>query len=340
MPSNRFPMGTNIKEYLTGDPLKTLKNDLNSGIKSPNCDWCWKNEENNLKTHRITEKRGSALKSMHIRLNNVCNFKCRMCNPSFSSTWAQENKKHKYFVYEDNKVTKDAINTNGDLLFSLLKKNIRAGNLSHISLSGGEPLITDANYKLLTFLIDNNLTNINISYSTNLSNLKYKNIDLLELWKPFNNVELEASIDGWGAHAEYSRHGLVLKDFLNNFKAAFKHVKAINCVVNLYSVWTLPFIEKFKKHNIRIIYSPCYLPAHCNPQILMREDKEELRKLYAPYPELLSVFKNFIDKEPDLAYDKSINAVRKEMIYYNLLLDEHRGTDFFKTFPIYRKYEN
>lgn len=337
MPSNRFPMGNNIQDYFSGDALKNLKKSLLTGDKHPNCEWCWNNEDNNLKSHRIDTKREDGLNSIHIRLNNVCNFKCRMCNPAFSSTWAQENKKHKYFVFENNVVTKDAIEVNHEVLFPLLKREIRRGSLKHLSISGGEPLITDANYKLLTFLIDNNLTNISISYSTNLSKLDYKNIDLMNLWGKFNHVQLEASIDGWGPQAEYGRDGLDISIFLSNFKKAYQYVKAINCVVNIYSVWTLPYIEKFRKYGIKIIYSPCYLPIHCNPQILLQEDKDKLLDTYSNYPELLSIHKNFIDKNINASYN--ISKVRKEMIDYNLLLDSYRNTNFFEIFPHYRKYE-
>jgi hypothetical protein len=53
MPSNRFPMGSTLKEYANGQALSDLKQALSSGIKHQNCEWCWKNEENGLKTHRI-----------------------------------------------------------------------------------------------------------------------------------------------------------------------------------------------------------------------------------------------------------------------------------------------
>lgn len=350
MPSNRFPMGSNIKEYANGQALRQLKQDLDSGIKHPNCEWCWKNEEKGLKTHRIKTPRGTGLHSIHLRLNNVCNFKCRMCGPAFSSTWAQENKKHGYFAFEDNTITKDAIEQNSEVLFSLLSRNIKNGSLKHISISGGEPLITDAHYKLLSFLIDNKLTDVTLGYSTNLSKLDYKGIDLLSLWSKFNSVNLEVSVDGWGDAVEYSRTGFDIKVFLTNFKKAFKYVHTINCVVNIYSVWTLPFIEQFKKHGINIVYSPCYLPVHCNPQILMREDKNSLYEMYSSYPNLLQIFKNFIDEDLTNGYNiyerinnvnqhLSLENIRLEMIKYNKLLDSYRGTNFFEVFPQYRKYE-
>ena len=347
MPSNRFPMGSDISEYIKGEPLKELKDSLSSGIQHPNCEWCWKNEKNGLKTHRISKQRNSGLNSIHIRLSNVCNFKCRMCNPSFSSTWAQENKKHGWYVFEDNKITKDAVEQNGPILFKLLKSGIESKTLQHLSISGGEPLITDSHFKLLNFLIENNLTDITLGYSSNLSNLDYKGIDLLSLWENFRQVSIEASVDGWGDHVEYSRTGFSCDTFLTNFKRAFNYIDAINCVVNIYSVWTLPFIEKFRKHGINIVYSPCYLPIHANPQILMREDKETLLNLYKPFPELLSVYKNFIDTDLENGYtNKDINGtqhfsleeIRDTMITYNELLDLHRDTSFFDVFPMYKKY--
>jgi organic radical activating enzyme len=65
----------------------------------------------------------------------------------------QENKKHGYFKYMlDENVVKDNL-VNEDYLLPLLEKNIRKGTLKHISISGGEPLISDAHYTLLNFLI-------------------------------------------------------------------------------------------------------------------------------------------------------------------------------------------
>ena len=76
MPSNRFPMGRNIKEYANGVALKELKASLLKGEKHPSCEWCWQNEDNNLKTHRIKQSRGLGLRSIHIRLKNQFDLIC------------------------------------------------------------------------------------------------------------------------------------------------------------------------------------------------------------------------------------------------------------------------
>ena len=252
-----------------------------------------------------------------------------MCNPKFSSTWEIENRKHNYFEH-DYSIQKDVFDYDKNLL-PFIVSAIKQMGLKFLNISGGEPLITDANFKLLNFLIDNNATDVVLAYSTNLSNLNYKKKDLFSLWDKFKAVKLEASCDGWGRSVEYSRTGFKMETFLTNFMKSLKYISRINCVVNIYSVWSLPYIEKMgAKFNKQIVYAPCFLPEFLNPQRLLEEDKQSLLKIYSGYPRLLKVFDDYISKDlPPL----------KEMIDYNLLLDKHRGTDF-SVFPQYRKYND
>ena len=333
MPSNRFPMGNNLKEYVEGEALSDLKYALSNGIKHKNCEWCWDNEKNNMSSHRSFDTpQDSGYTHMHLRLSNVCNFKCRMCGPAFSSSWAQENRKHKIFKFDNSEINKDIFRDN-EYLFTLLQNEISAGRLRAINISGGEPLITDAHWKLLNFLIDNDLTNISLSYSTNLSNIHYKNINLLDLWNKFNSVTLEASCDGWGKAVEYSRTGFNRKTFLKNLREVLPRVRVdINCVVNIYSVWTLLDIEKFRENlGINVHYSPCYLPEILNPQRLLREDKDKLKDLYKGKPSLEKLFVDLIDTD--------LPVLGRSMVKYNKTLDRYRGTRFFDVFPQYEKYE-
>ena len=328
MPSNRFFMGNGVKEYWYGAKLSNLRNKFAYDKKPAQCEYCWDAEESKLKSHRIqTSNRG--LHQIHIRLNNVCNFKCRMCNPKFSSSWEIENKKHNLFEHQY-ATQKDVFDFDPDLL-PFIAQAIKKTGLRYINISGGEPLITDANYKFLRYLIDNDATNVHLAYSTNLSKLNYKNIDLLSIWDKFDKVLLEASCDGWGSAVEYSRTGFNRKTFFNNLVKARKHIKCINCVVNIYSVWTLPYIENLcDKLSITPVYAPCFLPDFLNPQHLFREDKDELQKLYSPYPRLTQLFDTYIDR------DKV--TLGKDMCEFNFTLDKYRGTSFFDTFPQYRKY--
>mgnify|MGYP000518704623 CR=1 FL=1 len=140
------------------------------------------------------------------------------------------------------------------------------------------------NYSIISHFNWINNDSIICFWGENKADLAYKKINLLDLWNHFKNVILEVSCDGWGDAVEYSRTGFSRLSFLNNLKTvtAGENIQIyINCVVNIYSVWTLPELERFRNSlGIRIMYSPCYLPDHTNPQRLYKEDKENLKKLY------------------------------------------------------------
>jgi len=329
MPSNRFPMGSGLKAYMNGEPLASLKKELLAGSKPDQCSICWDTEASGLKSHRKQESHTNTIKNIHVRLNNVCNFKCRMCNPRFSSSWAIENKKHNIFI-EDTDLAVDVFEVVPDLLY-FIQRLIETKQLQRINISGGEPLITEANHKLLTFLIDNKLTDVIISYSSNLSRLDYKKYDLLELWSHFKQVTIHASCDGWGPQVEYSRTGFNSDTFLKNCLLARKHVTSIKCIVNNYSIWSLPTLVKLAKAlNLPIDFSPCFLPEHLNPQTLPVEEKLKLKSLYAGTPILEELYDSYI------SIDKPIMI--KEFIAYNLQLDKYRKSNFFASFPEYGDY--
>ena len=331
MPSNRFPMGNGLQAYMKGDELRKIKEQFLRNERPEACEFCWKAEAAGMLTHRqiASPFTSKTISHIHLRLNNVCNYKCRMCNPKFSSTWEIENRKHNYFVH-DYSTTKDMFEADPDLL-PFLARLIRMNQLKQINISGGEPLLTDANFKLLSFLIDNKLTDVTLVYSTNLSNLDYKKHDLLALWKHFRRVNLHVSCDGWGEQNEYGRTGFVRKDFIKNFHRSWHHIIGVNAVVNMYSVWTLPELYKICKHfNTKMYFSPCFLPDFLNPQRLPVVEKEELRKLYEGIPELEHMYNTYISKD--------LPPKMKEFIEYNLMLDKYRKTDLFKTFPMYKKY--
>ena len=85
-----------------------------------------------------------------------------------------------------------------------------------------------------------------------------------------------------------------------------------------------------EKLGLDIVYSPCYLPIHSNPQRLFKEDKEALQKLYAGNKNLEQVYTNFISKDEP--------PIPRIIVDYNTTLDKYRNTKFFDVFPQYRKY--
>ena len=145
MPSNRFFMGNGIKNYFSGQPLNKLKK-FKQNERPSECEYCWNAEAVNLKTHRINETQKWIKTDSHKTKQCMCNFKCRMCNPKFSSTWEIENRKHKFLEIAFRYKKMFLIMT---LTFAFYcKSRLKKMNLKFINISGGEPLITDANFKL------------------------------------------------------------------------------------------------------------------------------------------------------------------------------------------------
>ena len=212
MPSNIHFVANGIDNYFKSETLAEIKQYFNEDKQHPHCQFCWDAERNGVRTQRDSSKPDlSKLRKIHLRFNNICNFKCRMCNPKFSSTWAEENKIHKYFVH-DYKLEKDIFESTEDL-YKLILDN--KDTLKQINISGGEPLITKINYRFLKFLIDNKLTHIALAYSTNLSRIDYDGINLVSLFNKFKRVTLSVSVDGYGKDVEYSRHGFKWNTFIN-----------------------------------------------------------------------------------------------------------------------------
>lgn len=217
----KFPLGSynNKNIDFNSKEIKKFRKNMIDNAQVPHCQVCYKKEENNIKSIRqssndsflknipketITESVDNfQLKYLDIRLNNVCNLKCRMCSGKFSNRIAQEDKE----IWGSTEYLHNSNFTDyTDYFLDLVEDH--SPYLEKIYFAGGEPLINPAHYKILDLLIKDKNTNLEISYNTNFSILKYKNNDILEYWKQFKNIEVGASIDLIGKASDYVRNGV------------------------------------------------------------------------------------------------------------------------------------
>ena len=212
-----------LKDIFNNDKMKQLRLDMLAGKESSICTYCYKHEESSPFSFRKyslehfgkdfdelvtpTSTDGSLpefrMKYFDVRFSNICNMKCRTCGSEFSSQWAQEMKQHDN-VETGYRVINHADNT-GKLLDEI-KSQVPHMELAYFA--GGEPLITEEHYIILEEMIRTGRNSeITLRYNTNMSNLKYKKHNILDLWSRFKRVEISASIDHYGERAEYIRHG-------------------------------------------------------------------------------------------------------------------------------------
>lgn len=348
---------------VNSEKMNELRLDMLQGHENEECRSCHDQEKQGIKSFRMTSNEEYAkhidnavsntntdgsvkefkLRYFDIRFNNICNFKCRTCGQEFSSQWEQENIKYK--IPYAKVIPK---NTNTTLLNDVID-NI--DNIEMAYFAGGEPLITDEHYILLEEMIRKKRTDIHLRYNTNLSNLKFKDKDLLDLWKHFTNrIDVYASIDHYGKKAEYIRHGTKWETIEQNFKL-IKTIPYVNLQMNIvYSVFNALSFYDFWKYliennlytpydSIYTIYNmstPDYLACHILPpefKLIAKHNIEQsiaLMKLKRFHQSKIQQLENTISW---LSAKDSWNEQKEEFISETTRLDLIRNEDFSEVFP-------
>lgn len=214
---------------------------------------------------------------LDIRFGNKCNFKCRICGPYSSSTWFKDAKKVSQFKNASQQL-EDYYTDSPDFWEYLAKIK---QTVKYFYFAGGEPLLMDGHYKLLQWFIDNNKTDVELTYNTNLSTLTYKNHDVFELWKHFDNISLWPSVDGYKKHCAYSRTNFNWDTFITNLLKVKKYVNTVSCTTSIYSILTTPeLIAQMKEYNISTYLSILDTPKHFDMRLLPNDIKNHINKKF------------------------------------------------------------
>jgi hypothetical protein len=174
---------------------------------------------------------------LEIYFSNTCNLKCIYCNAQFSSQINNENSKfgefNKNFVHIPGYAPiLESVPVAVENMFNWLDTNIQ--NLDKLSILGGEPFIQKETLRLLDFLKDKNLPNLDLIIFSNLHIEHDKFVSYVAKLNAIKNVEqitIIGSIDCWGPSAEYLRSGLNLDLFNKNFTYLVEQTN-LNLVIN------------------------------------------------------------------------------------------------------------
>ena len=229
-----------LEDIFNNDKYKKLRLEMINGPELPQaCRSCKVQEEAGTESYRVRKNTqyadvidklepqpdGTAeFKQLYIdyRFSNKCNFKCITCGPQLSTSHALE------MIKLGDPNMKQALIEVKDFAgqFKSFSKDIR-----EIYFAGGEPLIIDHHYDILNMFIESQQP-VYIHYNTNLSQLNYKGIDVLDLWSKINGqVMIGASVDGFGISGETIRFGLDSDVFKNNVKKIIDR-KLDNVILN------------------------------------------------------------------------------------------------------------
>jgi organic radical activating enzyme len=328
--------------------LANLRKDFLDGKKPASCYSCWTAEDAGIDSKRqralrdfptaleeaIQKKEHIKPKSMDLKLGNVCNNKCRICNSFASSLWVPEEKKRD----GTNNLFWDRMRTVGrwpetnEAFWEDFEE--LSDDLEVLEFYGGEPLLIKRHYDILQDLVDSGKSkDIKLLYNTNGSIYPERG---LELWPHFKQVMLSWSFDGVGDQFEYIRHPAKWNEVQNNLqKVLDKNIPNIFVdicyTVGIFNIFYMEEILEWRdnfKPDLPIYFNHVYTPDHFSCKVLPKEIKDKIVDKYKDntHPDIVSSVKYCTDVD----YDISLMEMFYKQVKFS---DEFRGESFAKTFP-------
>ena len=163
-----------------------------------------------LTTHKDGTVAEVSMAYLDVRFSNICNLRCRTCSHDLSSSWYDD------AVLLDPQYNKPRImniNHTGNFWAQLVPY---LDQTEEVYFAGGESLLTEEHYRILDHWISIGHTNVRLRYTTNFTNLHYKQRDIFELWQHFKDVRVAASLDANHARGEYLRKNTVWSQIVKN----------------------------------------------------------------------------------------------------------------------------
>ena len=210
-----------LEKHWRSDYYQSIRRRMLTGEKLDICRDCWTLERDGVESDRQMFKEkykkhnspkldivngteiGKPL-DLDIRPSNLCNLKCRMCTPKYSSQLEKEQKKNPCLFKWNDPTAEFSPNVMTEENIKYLISGLNSE--SDIKFLGGEPTIMPEVSQMLDRLIDAGKTDCHISITTNCTN--FNNQAMFDKLKKFKTIGTQLSIDGMGKTLEYIRSPL------------------------------------------------------------------------------------------------------------------------------------
>lgn len=386
-----FIQDNTLEEIWNNDTMKRIRKQVLNNERPPECEPCFALEDQGVESLRQRHTRGfipearvnlypnalDALQddygmpfeipTMELKLNNLCNLKCRMCHPGDSTSWNDWDQVEEFYKKENNIIATlvdthnlkqkpflDKFQDNPEWWASLEKL---LPYFRRVEFAGGEPLMDPQHYRILDMLAPYG-NNIEIKYATNLTTLGIKGGRTVhDYWPKFKSVAVNVSIDGVGDSYEYVRGNAKWDELVANIREIqkFTNISRIvgACTVQVSNILVLDkVIETFLNdlgivfHTHRVSY-----PKELCIQVLPRELKElAVSRLNAikpkikdfaavkKYPQLLEYTLGQIEDNINFINAKDRSNLWNDCIEFNRRLDVTRNQSFTDVTKEYKDY--
>ena len=338
---------------------KKVRQQMLNGLKPGMCSPCFREESAGLESARIrfnrkymfgyepSESLPLHIKYLDLRLGNKCNLKCRMCNPFSSSSlfreWNQLSKQpvSKFIsrMSESDKRRVKKITWPEKIDFTIFREFL--SYIEEIYLTGGEPLLIKEHYDLLEFIVQEGFApSIELRYNTNITKYDEK---IVQFWKKFKCVRINASIDAFGALNNYIRYPSKWNLIENNLSQLISLtnqfpniIVEVDCTVQMYNITSMKeYLLWIKKQNcdlfFNILDNPKFLNIRVLPEKLKKKAKEDLLLFQDIFP---------VKKIVDYMEKESWTSYIGDFFRYTDFFDSSRNQKMSHILPELSSYRN
>lgn len=322
--------------------FQNLRQAFIDGKRPRECQSCWDEESAGVKSFRVqfAENKNIDLskinfkpyadggpRALDLKLNNVCNLKCRICGAQASSTFLKEYQERFGVKIEDGAywLSNKILGTQNEPVITKWAEDI-----VHLEVTGGEPMASPENIKILELLIKSGRAKaITILLNTNGTLYNKKFIDLLI---EFKRVTLCVSIDDLYERLEYERYPTKWKIIEANLKKFIKlqkehtNLSVVLCpTVSNFNVYYLPEYREWA-NNLQIY--TYYNILHYSPSYSIKNLPDTIKSIVA---ERLSV-REFAEVKRFLLLDNEGDHLIHDFIKTTSDLDKYRNQSFEQIF--------
>ena len=344
-----------VKEMWNSDTYRNLRLQLLKEEYPEMCQRCWREEASDIKSARQsyneayshfiegalsnTDKEGKAplkIGYVDLRLGNLCNLKCRMCNPWASNQWVEE--WNTTTSYDGKDIPKEERTRLEHMDWPTNEKTWEnlmpiIDTVEEIYLTGGEPTLALEQYKLFDKCIElDKAKDIILKYNTNLTNIPPKMIDY---WKHFKKIKINASIDGFDELNRYIRYPTNWKSVHKNLSAFHKMEQdgnmrvQVHTTVQMYNILDIVDLFEYTEQfgyfpYLNILDHPDYLNVRVLPLHLKECVVEDLQQ-YIDKPKVQGLINYMMDEDWSQHTEKFVE--------YTNWLDKSRKQDILDVVP-------
>jgi len=376
-----FIQKESLEDIWNNQTMRRIRHQVLNDERPPECEPCFSLEDQGVESLRQRHIKGiipearinlypNALDSlsednmmpfefptMEIKLNNLCNLKCRMCHPMDSTSWNDWNEVEEFYIKENNFLPKKIhdLNLLNKPYLKEFDDNPNWWNsfekvipyFRRAEFAGGEPLMDPQHYKILDMLIPYG-DQIEIKYATNLSMLGKSNRNIFDYWPKFKSVAVNVSIDGIGDSYEYIRGNASWSELIHNIKQ-IQTMPNISRIVGAVAVQVsnalvLDKMIKYFLDDLGIVFYtnmvkyPNVLSIQTLPTELKNVVYNKLRmvqrelptyRLVKEHPKLLGITDEQINGIINFMFAKDEHHIWPDTVEFNRRLDASRNNRTF-----------